>query len=182
MIFPVIHHLRRPPHWMLAGVLLLALSGAPHAFAQTAAEEAPVRAPNLLDQTTTALQDLLLKGLELVGVSYRRGGTDPSSGLDCSGFVQLVFREAVGLILPRTASEMSRVGGAVDRTELRPGDLVFFNTLRRAFSHVGIYLGDYKFMHSPRPGGEVRIEDMRTGYWVQRYNGARRVLETPEPR
>lgn len=164
---------------MRTGVLLLGLACASHALAQTAAPDVPEKAPSLLDQTTTALQDLLLKGLELVGVSYRRGGTDPSSGLDCSGFVQVVFREAVGLILPRTASEMSRVGGSVDRTELRPGDLVFFNTLRRAFSHVGIYLGDYKFMHSPRPGGEVRIEDMRTSYWVQRYNGARRVLENP---
>lgn len=157
--------------------LTLSLASASPVFAQSVQVDTPEEAPSLLDQTTTAMQDLLLKGLELVGVRYRRGGTDPKSGLDCSGFVQVVFREAAGLILPRTAKEMSQVGGSVDRSELRPGDLVFFNTLRRAFSHVGIYLGDNKFMHSPRPGGEVRVEDMRTGYWVQRYNGARRILE-----
>lgn len=135
--------------------------------------------PSLLDQTTSALHETLRKGLALVGVGYRRGGTDPSIGLDCSGFVQLVFREAVGLILPRTAKEMSQVGGPVDRADLQPGDLVFFNTLRRTFSHVGIYLGNSKFMHAPRPGGAVRIEDIGTAYWARRYNGARRILESP---
>lgn len=143
-----------------------------------AGEEIAAREPaNFLERYTNTAQDLILKGLELVGVSYRRGGTDPDSGLDCSGFVQLVFRESIGKILPRTSREMSEVGDRVDRKELQPGDLVFFNTMRRAFSHVGIYLGEGRFLHSPRPGGEVRIEEMGSSYWVKRYNGARRVLE-----
>lgn len=121
------------------------------------------------------LQDLILKGLELVGIHYRLGGAHPDNGLDCSGFVQFVFREAVGKLLPRTAREQSRVGNAIDKNELKPGDLVFFNTIRR-FSHVGIYLGDNRFVHAPRTGGEIRVEDMSLGYWVQRYNGARRVM------
>jgi cell wall-associated NlpC family hydrolase len=132
---------------------------------------------SLLERYTNNAQDLILKGLELVGIDYRRGGINPDSGLDCSGFVQVVFRDALGTLLPRTAREQSKVGDVVDKKELKPGDLVFFNTMRRAFSHVGIYLGDNRFMHAPRPGGEVRVEDMSTGYWVKRYNGARRVVE-----
>ena len=81
-----------------------------------------------------------------------------------------VFRDAVGLLLPRTAKEQSEVGNVVDKTELKPGDLVFFNTRRRALSHVGSYLGDNRFMHSPRTGAEVRVEDMSQSYWVKRYN------------
>lgn len=133
--------------------------------------------PSLFERYTSNAKELVLKGLELVGINYRRGGTNPDSGLDCSGFVQVVFRDAVGLLLPRTAKEQSEVGNVVDKTELKPGDLVFFNTMRRAFSHVGIYLGDNRFMHSPRTGAEVRVEDMSQSYWVKRYNGARRIVE-----
>jgi cell wall-associated NlpC family hydrolase len=133
--------------------------------------------PSLFERYTSSAKDLVLKGLELVGINYRFGGTDPDSGLDCSGFVQVVFKDAVGLLLPRTAKEQSEVGNIIDKKELKPGDLVFFNTMRRAFSHVGIYLGDNRFMHAPRTGAEIRVEDMSQGYWVKRYNGARRVVE-----
>ena len=133
--------------------------------------------PSLFERYRSGAKDLVLKGLELVGIKYRRGGTDPDSGLDCSGFVQLVFKDAIGMLLPRTAKEQSQVGDIIDKKELKPGDLVFFNTMRRAFSHVGIYLGDNRFMHSPRSGAEVRVEDMSQSYWVKRYNGARRVVE-----
>ncbi|MBK7424914.1 MAG: C40 family peptidase [Propionivibrio sp.] len=133
--------------------------------------------PSLFERYTNSAQDLILKGLELVGINYRRGGTDPENGLDCSGFVQIVFKDAVGMLLPRTAREQSEMGNIVDRNELKAGDLVFFNTMRRTFSHVGIYLGDNRFLHAPRAGAEVRVEDMSQGYWVKRYNGARRVVE-----
>lgn len=133
--------------------------------------------PSLFERYRSGAKDLILKGLELTGIKYRRGGTDPDSGLDCSGFVQLVFKDAVGLLLPRTAKEQSQIGDVIDKRELKPGDLVFFNTMRRAFSHVGIYLGDNRFMHAPRTGAEVRVEDMSQSYWVKRYNGARRVVE-----
>ena len=133
--------------------------------------------PSLFERYTNSAQDLILKGLELVGINYRRGGTDPDNGLDCSGFVQIVFKDAVGMLLPRTAREQSEVGNVIDRNELKAGDLVFFNTMRRTFSHVGIYLGDNRFLHAPRTGAEIRVEDMSQGYWVKRYNGARRVVE-----
>ena len=132
---------------------------------------------SLFERYTNSAQDLILKGLELVGINYRRGGTDPDNGLDCSGFVQIVFKDAVGMLLPRTAREQSEIGNIVDRNELKAGDLVFFNTMRRTFSHVGIYLGDNRFLHAPRSGAEIRVEDMSQGYWVKRYNGARRVVE-----
>jgi cell wall-associated NlpC family hydrolase len=137
----------------------------------------PGNMPSIFERYTNSAQDLILKGLELVGIDYRRGGTHPDGGLDCSGFVQLVFRDAIGESLPRTAREQSRVGSVVEKNELKPGDLVFFNTMRRAFSHVGIYLGDNHFLHAPRPGGKIRVESMSQGYWTKRYNGARRIME-----
>lgn len=132
---------------------------------------------SILGRYSNAAQDVLLKGLELVGINYRMGGNDPNSGLDCSSYVQTVFRDAVGLVLPRTAREQAQIGAEVDRGELKPGDLVFFNTMRRTFSHVGIYLGDNYFLHAPRAGSAVRVESMQSSYWTRRYNGARRVID-----
>lgn len=175
----------RPLRTRLAGLIAAAaLAVCAMPTAQAGEETRPSGDTTLLERYTNSAQDLILKGLEMVGVSYRRGGTDPNAGLDCSGFVQLVFREAVGLVLPRTSREMSQVGARVDQQELKPGDLVFFNTMRRAFSHVGIYLGEGRFLHSPRPGGEVRVEDMNSSYWISRYNGARRIVDraATEPR
>ncbi len=131
---------------------------------------------SFFERYTNAAQDVILQGLKLVGVRYRFGGNDEDSGLDCSGFVRLVFKDSIGTSLPRTAREMSEVGQQIDTSQLKPGDLVFFNTMRRAFSHVGIYLGDNHFLHAPRTGAEVRVENMDNSYWMQRYNGARRII------
>lgn len=132
---------------------------------------------SFFERYTNAAQDVILQGLKLVGVRYRFGGNDEDSGLDCSGFVRLVFKDSLGAQLPRTAAEMSQVGQRVDTSQLKPGDLVFFNTMRRTFSHVGIYLGDNHFLHAPRTGAEVRVENMEDSYWIKRYNGARRIIE-----
>ncbi len=120
--------------------------------------------------------DLVMAAMNFIGVRYRRGGSSAEQGFDCSGFTRYVFEHSVGLVLPRRADEQAHNAGlaAIRREELRPGDLVFFNTMRRAFSHVGIYIGEGRFIHSPRSGGEVRIEDMRQAYWSTRFNGARR--------
>ena len=158
--------------------LLLAAVVATASFTAHAAEQKPAEeGSSLLERYTNAAQDVILQGLKLVGVNYRRGGNDEDNGLDCSGFVRLVYKETIGTLLPRTAKEMSEVGEHVDADELKPGDLVFFNTMKRAFSHVGIYLGDNHFLHAPKPGAEVRVESMDSSYWVQRYNGARRILD-----
>ncbi|WP_255987697.1 C40 family peptidase [Chitinolyticbacter albus] len=122
-----------------------------------------------------AAQGLLLQAMGLIGVKYKYGGSDPSSGLDCSGFVRYVFQSAMNVVLPHNALAMSRMGADVERESLRPGDLVFFNTLGRSFSHVGIYLGDDKFIHSPRSGKSVQVENIQIAYWKSRWNGARRV-------
>lgn len=120
--------------------------------------------------------DMVLTALNFLGVPYRRGGNSAAHGFDCSGFTRQVFETSLGLLLPRRVDEQAHAPGlvAIQRSELQPGDLVFFNTLRRTFSHVGIYLGDGKFIHAPRPGGEVRVEDMRFSYWARRFTGARR--------
>ena len=118
--------------------------------------------------------DLLLQAFALTGIKYRYGGDSPATGFDCSGFVRYVFQQ-IGTVLPRNASEISHLGRKVDKDELQPGDLVFFNTLRRPFSHVGIYLGDHRFIHSPSRGGTVEIVSMSHRYWERRYNGARRL-------
>ena len=129
----------------------------------------------LVDRTITGAQATLDQAFEFLGIRYKRGGASPETGFDCSGFVRHVYNESVGLLLPRNAKAMSQEGERVEKSELQPGDLVFFNTMRRAFSHVGIYLGNNQFIHSPRAGGRVRVEDMNDKYWTRRYNGARRV-------
>ena len=126
---------------------------------------------------TNRASEVALQSIGMLGIRYKMGGNSPETGLDCSGLVRHVFKQAWGTVLPRTAVEISRVGEQVERQELRPGDLVFFNTLRRTFSHVGIYLGDNKFIHSPSAGGQVRIESMDLAYWKSRFNGGRRISE-----
>jgi cell wall-associated NlpC family hydrolase len=121
-------------------------------------------------------QDLAIYALGLIGVDYRYGGSNPEHGLDCSGLVRYVFQEVVGVSLPRTAREMARLGGRVAPGDLQAGDLVFFNTRSSPFSHVGIYLGDDRFIHAPHRGGEVEIVTMSQRYWQQRYDGARRLV------
>lgn len=168
------------------------------ASAQNAAEPADGRADGILrlmldrglvplDAAQTGLgvvrqvqdkaSDLVIASMNFLGVGYRRGGDSAEEGFDCSGFVRHMVQSTVGLLLPRRADEQAQSSAVVPigRDELRPGDLVFFNTLRRTFSHVGIYVGDNKFIHSPRTGSSVRVEDMRQSYWVTRFNGARRV-------
>ena len=120
--------------------------------------------------------DMVITAMNFLGVPYKRGGNSADHGFDCSGFTRHVFELSLGRVLPRRADEQAQTAGlvSVQRNELKPGDLVFFNTLRRTFSHVGIYVGEGKFIHSPRAGGEVRVEDMGASYWSKRFTGARR--------
>jgi cell wall-associated NlpC family hydrolase len=119
--------------------------------------------------------ELVFTALGFMGVPYRRGGNTAETGFDCSGFVKAMYEQTVGLILPRRAEQQAASTQKIERSDLQPGDLVFFNTMRRAFSHVGIYVGEGKFIHSPKPGAEVRVEDMGVAYWNLRFDGARRV-------
>ena len=123
-----------------------------------------------------AASDLVMQAMNFLGVPYKRGGNTEETGFDCSGFTRHIFENSIGLALPRRADEQARSAGLanIQRQALKPGDLVFFNTMKRTFSHVGIYVGDDKFIHAPRVGGEVRIEDMHESYWSRRFTGARR--------
>ncbi len=127
-----------------------------------------------LSVTDTA-SDLVNSALGFLGVPYKRGGSSADTGFDCSGFVKTVYEQTVGLILPRKAAQQAAATQRIDKADLQPGDLVFFNTMRRAFSHVGIYIGEGQFIHSPKPGAEVRVENMGLSYWSRRFDGARRV-------
>ena len=120
-------------------------------------------------------QEVIINALSLTGIKYQYGGNSPETGFDCSGFVRYVFRNAANLTLPPTARAISQIGKSVKKDELQPGDLVFFNTLKSAFSHVGIYIGDNKFIHAPRTGANVRVENMQQSYWQSRFNGAQRL-------
>ncbi len=134
---------------------------------------------NQIDQVrqsvTHTASDLVVNAMGFLGVPYKRGGNSAETGFDCSGFVKAMYAQTVGLILPRKAEQQAAATQRIDQADLKPGDLVFFNTMRRAFSHVGIYIGEGKFIHSPKPGAEVRVENMDISYWSRRFDGARRV-------
>ena len=119
--------------------------------------------------------ELVIDAMGFLGVPYQRGGNSADTGFDCSGFVRAIYQQSIGLLLPRKAEQQAAATQQIEQKDLQPGDLVFFNTMRRAFSHVGIYVGDGKFIHSPKPGGEVRLENMGMDYWSHRFDGARRV-------
>lgn len=119
--------------------------------------------------------DVITTAMGMIGIPYRRGGSSAEAGFDCSGFVRAIYSQAVGHALPRVARDQAQATKKIDKRELQPGDLVFFNTMRRAFSHVGIYVGNGKFIHAPSRGKKVRVESMSSSYWAKRFNGARRV-------
>ena len=132
---------------------------------------------SLLRHLHERTSEMAVAAMDFVGIRYRRGGESTETGFDCSGFTRHVFAMSLGMMLPRRADEQATAPGfvAVRRDDLQPGDLVFFNTLRRSFSHVGIYIGANRFIHAPRTGASIRTEDMSFAYWAKRYNGARRL-------
>ncbi len=148
---------------------------------EVAPANAPSDPPSLFRHVHDQASDMVVAAVNFVGVRYQRGGVSAETGFDCSGFTRRVFEMSLGLVLPRRADEQAMAPGlvAVKREDLKPGDLVFFNTLKRTFSHVGIYIGDNRFIHSPRPGQHVRTEDMSFAYWAKRFTGARRVESPP---
>ncbi|GLQ94644.1 C40 family peptidase [Dyella acidisoli] len=130
-------------------------------------------------KTSQDLRDMLIgMAMQLRHVRYVRGGRDPSTGFDCSGFVRYVFERALGLELPNNSASQYLIGHIVHRNDMQPGDLVFFRTADRRgkgrISHVGIYVSDGRFIHSPRRGESVRVDNLADSYWAKRFAGARR--------
>lgn len=155
----------------LSASLLAACTSGPSLVAK------PSRKPNIVaGQANGKAQDVVLYALGLLDVDYRFGGSNPENGLDCSGMVSFIYRQAAGLVLPHNAARLAELGEEIDAPQLQAGDLVFFNTLGRSFSHVGIYLGDGRFIHAPSSNGKIRIDSLKKGYYAQRYESARRLL------
>ena len=145
--------------------------------APAASDEAPAAAESsLMRRVQDRASDMVVSAMNFIGVPYRRGGNSAQTGFDCSGFTRHVFEMSLGMMLPRSAVEQATAPGFVKvrREELKPGDLVFFNTMRRTFSHVGIYIGDNRFIHAPSHGKDVRTDDLGFAYWAKRFSGARR--------
>jgi cell wall-associated NlpC family hydrolase len=149
--------------------------GASAASEAEAAADVSASSSSATDRVWNRAQDLAIFALGLIGVDYRFGGNTPEAGLDCSGLVGYVFQQVTGITLPRTSQELSRMGRRVTVADLKVGDLVFFDTRSLPFSHVGIYLGDDRFVHAPSRGGEVEIVSLSAKYWHARFSGARRL-------
>lgn len=176
----------------ITGFLLCALMSAGPVLADQPNTSSPSRtASNTTDQKPTGTLDyiskktselsektseLLIHAMGLIGVPYKYGGSSPESGMDCSGFVSYVFRQALGIPLPHNAYAIALQSQNIKVSELQPGDLVFFNTMRRTFSHVGIYMGNNQFIHAPSSKtGAIQVSDLRDRYWAEHFNGARRL-------
>ena len=126
-------------------------------------------------QASARAAELAVHAMGFIGVPYKWGGNDAETGLDCSGFVRAVYQQMTGVVLPRTSDKQAAATHSIDPQDLAPGDLVFFNTMRQTFSHVGIYIGGGRFVHAPRTGARITLEHLSGNYWRQRFDGARRV-------
>lgn len=144
--------------------LLLAACGSTPPLAERATERSPISERG---------HEVALFALGLIDTGYRFGGKNPEAGLDCSGMVSYIFGKAASLKVGGSAAEIARKGRAIERGSLRPGDLVFFNTRNAAFSHVGVYIGDDRFVHAPATNGKVRIDQLDNRYYAQRFDAAR---------
>ena len=121
--------------------------------------------------------DVVIFALGLIDTNYRFGGKNPEAGFDCSGMVSYIYRQAADVRVAGSAADIARHGRPVDRAELRPGDLVFFNTRNAPYSHVGIYIGDDRFVHAPSTRGQVRIDKLAASYYAQRFQTARNYFD-----
>ena len=172
------HNARPMPRIRALSACVIALAATLAVAPVRAAPQAPAAAatPSAVESVWHGAQDLAIYALGMIGVDYRYGGETPEGGLDCSGLVRYVFQQVTGVTLPRTSRELARVGAPVKRADLQAGDLVFFDTRRFANSHVGIYLGDDRFIHAPSRGSEVEIAQLDNSYWRKHFNGARRLV------
>ena len=158
--------MRRLIRCALLSVLLLVLAGG-------CASRLPAPAVEDRRAVSEKGQEVMLYALGLIDTGYRFGGKNPEAGLDCSGMVSYIYHRAAGLRVTGSASDIARQGRPVDRSRLQPGDLVFFNTRNAPFSHVGIFIGDDRFVHAPSGNGRVRIDQLSARYYAQRFEAAR---------
>ncbi|MFV2029447.1 C40 family peptidase [Neisseria sp. S1] len=169
----------------LSTVVCLQISGIPSAHAdelENLINRQMVAATDTQSSNRSDADQLISSAMGLLGVAYRYGGTSASTGFDCSGFMQHIFRRSMQINLPRTSAEQARMGVAVSRSDLQPGDMVFFSTVGGRISHVGLYIGNNRFIHAPRTGKSIEITSMSNKYWNARYVTARRVKKNDPSR
>jgi cell wall-associated NlpC family hydrolase len=168
----------RCPTLLAAGsTLVLAACGTLPGSLPTGTGGRPATAETAARPASALGLEVVLYALSLMDTGYRFGGRNPGAGLDCSGMVSYVYERAVGLRLGGSAADMARHGRPVAMERLRPGDLVFFNTLNRSYSHVGIYIGDGRFIHAPGDQGRVRTDSLAAGWFASRFEAARTYLD-----
>ena len=164
----------RPLHFLLCLSMLLAACS--HQRSKPPSGTLPRFTAPAARQGVTAANNVLFRAIGLVGTPYHYGGNTPETGFDCSGLVDFVFRDAAGVVLPRTVGDLADLQlASVARDELQAGDLIFFDTTSRHASHVGIYVGEDRFVHAPNEGGVVRLDYLSNVYWRQHYDSAKRV-------
>ena len=157
---------------LACGALLLGACSTPH----SKPGPLPRFSPSTYHRGAVGPNDILFRAIALVGTPYRYGGNTPEGGFDCSGLVAYVYRDVAGIVLPRTSGEISEIEApAIDRDRLQSGDLVFFHHRLRSVSHVGIYVGEGRFVHAPNEGGTVRLDRLDDAYWKDHYSGAKRI-------
>ncbi|WP_395823333.1 C40 family peptidase [Collimonas sp.] len=153
---------------VLCCVLLLAACGGVSSVRPGSADNTPISDKG---------NDIVIYSLGLIDTNYRFGGKNPEAGLDCSGMVSYVYQQAAGLRVNGSAADIARQGRPISKVQLRPGDLVFFNTMHRPFSHVGIYIGDGRFINAPSTNGKVRIDRLDNRYYATRFEAVRRYFD-----
>ena len=171
MSAPVNPPLTRPLRWAMA-VLVLALA---------ACASDPPRTAEPLSGTDAApnpvRNDIALYALSLLDTAYRWGGRGPATGFDCSGLVSHVYREAAGLNVGGNSVTLAQMSRPIDPEKKQPGDLVFFNTLGSPRSHVGVYIGNGRFIHASNPRTGVRVDLLSNRYYAQRFEGVHTLLD-----
>ncbi|KPC52939.1 C40 family peptidase [Amantichitinum ursilacus] len=169
------------PAWLYVTPLLLLLAACGSAPHKTSTASAPP--PKPIDRTTSTItvnsddrREVVLYALSLLDVNYQFGGANPEAGMDCSGLVYFIYKNALGINLPHNAAEMARLSKPVDTRALEAGDLVFFNTLNKPYSHVGIYIGDGKFVHAPSSKSHIKVESLKSPWFAARFEGGRTLI------
>lgn len=158
---------------LLGLALLAACSHTPNTPASAARPAANAHPERLRSEDQQAANEIVLQAMGLLDTGYQFGGRNPDAGLDCSGMVSLVVEQATGRRLPHSAAQIAAQTRPIGRDELRPADLVFFATNGATFSHMGIYLGDGRFVHAPSSKGRVRVDRLDMSYYAQHFSGAR---------
>lgn len=165
--------------WLILSLLAVMLIGCSHPPKKKIKRKPSVFTHSSLANinVTGDRREIVLYALSLLGVHYQFGGSNPEAGLDCSGMVGFIYKNALGIQLPRNAAQIAKISKRISRRALKAGDFVFFNTMNRRYSHMGIYIGDNKFIHAPSTRSQVKVASLDAPYFATRFEGAGTILK-----